>query len=110
MSRADQGNMGGEQQQQGGGGKGMGEMAGQLRDTAQQVGQQVRERAQQVRDQASEKYEQLRDQASEYYDMGRQRAEQLEGDLENYVREQPVKSLLIAAGVGLLLGILWKKS
>ena len=107
MSRADQGNVGGGEQQQGGG---MGDMAGQLRDTAQQVGQQVRERAQQVRDQATEKYEQLRDQASQYYDMGRQRAEQIEGDLESYVREQPVKSLLIAAGVGLLLGILWKKS
>jgi ElaB/YqjD/DUF883 family membrane-anchored ribosome-binding protein len=30
--------------------------------------------------------------------------------LEDYVREKPLRSLLIAAGVGMLLGILWKRS
>ena len=30
--------------------------------------------------------------------------------LEEYVQEKPIQSLLIAAGVGLLLGILWKRS
>ena len=34
----------------------------------------------------------------------------VEPELEEYVREQPIKSLLMAAGVGVLLGILWKRS
>jgi ElaB/YqjD/DUF883 family membrane-anchored ribosome-binding protein len=31
-------------------------------------------------------------------------------NLEGYVREQPVKAILIAAGVGLLVGMLWRRS
>src|SRR4051812_34829028 len=101
-------------QQQQGGSQGAGAAAGQLRDTANQIGEnlrnmgsQVRDQAQQVRDQATQKYNELRDQAGEYYDQGMQRAKEWEGSLEDYVREQPVKSLLIAAGVGMLLGVLW---
>ena len=32
------------------------------------------------------------------------------GQVEEYVREQPIKALAIAAGVGVVLGILWKRS
>jgi ElaB/YqjD/DUF883 family membrane-anchored ribosome-binding protein len=31
-------------------------------------------------------------------------------NLESYVREQPVKAVLIAAGIGLLVGFLWRRS
>ncbi|HEX5244164.1 MAG TPA: hypothetical protein VFW23_12950, partial [Tepidisphaeraceae bacterium] len=64
----------------------------------------------QVRDQAREKYEQLSNQAQEYYDHGREMAQQWEQSIESYVQEKPIQSLLIAAGVGMLLGILWKRS
>ena len=40
---------------------------------------------------------------------GRDKAVQIEHGVEDYVRAQPVKSLLIAAGVGLVLGILWRR-
>ena len=30
--------------------------------------------------------------------------------LEEYVQEKPIQALLIAAGVGMLLGLLWKRS
>jgi ElaB/YqjD/DUF883 family membrane-anchored ribosome-binding protein len=63
----------------------------------------------QVKDAAKEQYERLRDQASEYYEHGRQQAREWQHNLENYVQEQPVKSLLIAAGVGVLLGMLWRR-
>ena len=33
-----------------------------------------------------------------------------EQNLESYVQDQPIKSLLIAAGVGALLGFLWRRS
>ena len=84
--------------------------AGDLRDTAAQVGQNIRDLGSQVRDAASEQYDQVRRQAQEYYEQGRERARELEQNLESYVQEKPIQSLLIAAGVGMLLGILWKRS
>ena len=81
-----------------------------LRDSAAQVGENIRNIGGQVRDQATEQYNQLRDQASEYYEHGRQRAMEMEQSLEQYVQEKPIQALLMAAGVGLLLGVLWKRS
>ena len=95
-----------KQSQEQGGGAG----SGQLRDTAQQVQQGIREMGGQVRDIASDQYNNLREQASQYYEQGRQRAQEWEQGLEQYVHEKPIQSLLIAAGVGMLLGILWKRS
>ncbi len=81
-----------------------------LRDKASEVGQNLRDLGGQVRDAAREKYDQLSDQAKNYYDQGREMAQDWEQTLESYVQEKPVQALLIAAGVGLLLGILWKRS
>jgi ElaB/YqjD/DUF883 family membrane-anchored ribosome-binding protein len=77
--------------------------AEKVRDQASQV-------AGQVRDAAREKYEELRDQAADYYEQGREKAHEWQHGVEQYVQEQPIKALLIAAGVGMLLGILWKRS
>ena len=94
----------------GAGQAGGGDGAEQPRDTAQQVGENLRNMGSQVRDAATEKYGQLRDQASDYYQQGRERAQEWEQSLEQYVQEKPIQSILIAAGVGMLLGILWKRS
>jgi len=74
------------------------------------AGQNVREMGEQVRQQAQQKYEELREQAGEYYEQGRQKAQEVQQSVEEYVREQPIKSLMIAAACGLVLGVLWKKS
>jgi len=79
-------------------------------NAGQSAGDQVRETASQVRDAAQEKFNDLRDQAADYYEQGRQRAMEWEHSLEDYVQQQPIKSLLIAAGVGALLGFLWRRS
>ncbi|HEY7119420.1 MAG TPA: hypothetical protein VH475_22705 [Tepidisphaeraceae bacterium] len=100
MSRADSGNP--SQQQQ--------DVTSQLRDKASEVASNLRDMGNSVRGAASEQYQNLRDTAQEYYQSGRDKAAQWEGQLEDYVREQPLKSLLIAAGVGVVLGILWKRS
>jgi ElaB/YqjD/DUF883 family membrane-anchored ribosome-binding protein len=92
------------------GDSGAGSTTQSLRDSASQVGQTLRDAGSQVRDAAGEKYNELRQQASDYYEQGRQRAEEWEQSLESYVQEKPIQSLLIAAGVGMLLGILWKRS
>ena len=81
-----------------------------LGEAAQQVTQNLRDLGGQVRDAAKEKYEQYAGQARDYYQQGRDTAQQWEQSLEGYVQEKPIQALLIAAGVGMLLGILWKRS
>ena len=90
---------------------------GQIKDKAQQakeklneMGSAASEQFNQIKDSASEYYQQGREKAQEYYEQGRQKAIEMEENLENYVREQPLKAVMIAAGVGLLLGILWRRS
>jgi ElaB/YqjD/DUF883 family membrane-anchored ribosome-binding protein len=90
---------------------------GQIKDKAQEAKEKLREmgsaaseQVNQLKESASEYYQQGREKAAEYYEQGRQKAMELEENLENYVREQPLKAVMIAAGVGLLLGILWRRS
>ena len=83
---------------------------GGLGEAATQVGENLRNLGAQARDVASERYTQLRDQAADYYNQGRQRAQEWEQSLESYVQEKPLQAVLIAAGVGVLLGLLWKRS
>lgn len=74
------------------------------------IGQNIKDMGSKAKGMAQEQFEQLRNTASEYYQQGRQKLGEWEDSLEQYVREQPMKSLLIAAGVGALLGILWRRS
>jgi ElaB/YqjD/DUF883 family membrane-anchored ribosome-binding protein len=87
-----------------------GSTTGNLRETASEVGQNLRNLGSQVREQAGEQFDQMRQQANDYYEQGRQRAMEMEQSLEEYVQEKPIQALLIAAGVGMLLGLLWKRS
>ncbi len=75
------------------------------KDAVRNVGNNLRD----VSDQAREKLDHLRESAGEYYETGRDKAREWEGELEEYVRDQPLKSLLIAAGVGMLLGVVWRR-
>lgn len=60
-----------------------------------------------AREMAQEKVEQVRASAVDYAKEGREKIRSVEKSIEEYIREQPLKSMLIAAGVGLLLGRLW---
>jgi len=80
------------------------------REKLREMGSAASQQVNQLKDSAAEYYEQGREKAQEYYEQGRQKAMELEQNLENYVREQPLKAVMIAAGVGLLLGILWRRS
>ncbi len=87
-----------------------GNVAGQLKDSAKEVTENIRNLGGQVKEAATEQYENLRSQATDYYEQSRERAQEWEQSLESYVQEKPIQSILIAAGVGMLLGILWKRS
>ena len=80
-----------------------------VREKAQHATQNLRDLGNQVRDAATEKYNQFSEQAKGYYSQGREAAQEFEQTLESYVQEKPIQSILIAAGVGLLLGVLWKR-
>ena len=58
---------------------------------------------------AQENVEQLRAGAAACTSEGRDNVEQVERSFAQYVREQPLKSILIAAGIGMLLGGLWMR-
>jgi ElaB/YqjD/DUF883 family membrane-anchored ribosome-binding protein len=79
-----------------------GEMGAQVRDWAQEKGTQIKEGAQ-------EAMQQVGASASQLADMGRTTINQLEGGLEDRIRSKPLQSVLIAAGAGMLLGLLWKR-
>lgn len=46
---------------------------------------------------------------SEYYEEGMKKAKHLEGKLETEIRENPIRSMMIAAGIGLVLGAIWRR-
>ena len=62
-----------------------------------------------VRDRAQEKVEQLRAGAADGAREGRDKVQQVERSFAQYVREQPLKSILIAAGVGWVVGRFWMR-
>ena len=61
------------------------------------------------RDQAQELIAQGQEVAAEFYEEGRNQVLAWQQQLENQVREKPLQSLLIAAGVGLLFGLLRRR-
>ena len=67
------------------------------------------ETGKETRDQAQELIAQGKEMATEYYEEGRDQFLAWQQQLENQVREKPLQSLLMAAGVGLLLGLLRRR-
>jgi ElaB/YqjD/DUF883 family membrane-anchored ribosome-binding protein len=58
---------------------------------------------------AAHGYETIRDTASEYLDQGRAKARAMSDDLHERIREQPTKALVVALGLGFLVGALWRR-
>ena len=79
------------------------------RSPAQTTGMPVRETAQAVSAQISDTARQVSETASAYYAQGRETMEAYEGYLEERIRAKPLQCIALAAGVGLLLGLRWKK-
>ena len=69
---------------------------------AAEIGNEMREQAQDLMAQGKEV-------ATEYYEEGRNQVLAWQQQIENQVREKPLQSLLVAAGVGLLFGLLRRR-
>ena len=71
---------------------------------AKEVTEDLQEMGGTVRDAAQEKLGQVGEKASEYYEQGRDKVHGVACACEQFLRERPLKSVLIAAGIGWLLG------
>lgn len=80
-----------------------------LKEHASEIGQDVRDLGGELGDAAREKFNEFRDQATGYYKKGRKKAAELEGGIEDYIKDQPIKAMMIAAGVGMLFGLFWRR-
>jgi ElaB/YqjD/DUF883 family membrane-anchored ribosome-binding protein len=78
----------------------------QLRQQTETVREDLGQLGRLAKQAAKEKLGEARETAAGYYDHGRKKADELETQLVDYVRTKPLKSILIAAGVGALFGIL----
>jgi len=67
------------------------------------------EKLQKVKDYAGEKLHRIGETATDYYHQGLEKAKGWEHGMESYIREKPISSILIAAGVGVFLGFLWTR-
>jgi ElaB/YqjD/DUF883 family membrane-anchored ribosome-binding protein len=83
--------------------------SGRLRNQAREVSKDLQAMGGTARDAAKERIGQLGENASELYDQGRDKAYQVKRTLEQFILDQPLKSVLIAGSVGLLLGRFWMR-
>lgn len=67
----------------------------------------VRELGDLAREAAAEKLGEARRQTEEYVEAKKERLHEMEDDLVEAVRRKPIKSVLVAAGVGALFGMLF---
>jgi ElaB/YqjD/DUF883 family membrane-anchored ribosome-binding protein len=64
-----------------------------------------REMGSELSDRAREKFQHLREGASDFYEASLRKSNQWRQELEEYIREYPMRSVLIAAGVGLVVAM-----
>jgi ElaB/YqjD/DUF883 family membrane-anchored ribosome-binding protein len=81
----------------------------QLREKSSDVKASLQDMGTSAKQFAQEKFEDVRDSMVGYYEQGRDKAIELEHSLENRVRERPLSSLLVATGLGFLIGMLWMR-
>lgn len=65
--------------------------------------------AQRAKQAAEDAFNELKDRAGDYVDAGREKALALTGVIEQQIRERPVPSLAVAAGIGFALGLFYSR-
>jgi len=71
--------------------------------------ERMQETGKEILDKAQELTVQGQEVAAEYYEEGRDQVLAWQQQLENQVREKPLQSILMAAGIGLLFGLLRRR-
>ncbi len=81
----------------------------EFREKVTNLGHDVQELGKVTKEVMGDTVGMIRDNASEYYQQGMKKAQSLEKSLETKIKENPLQALLIAAGVGFVLGAVWKR-
>jgi len=79
----------------------------QVKEAAQAAGTYVKEAAQDIGTQAKETVQAA---GTQIYEQGRESLQDLNQTIEGQIRERPLYALLVAGGIGALLGLLWRRS
>lgn len=80
-----------------------------LRDKLSETRVNIADMGHLAKETVQDKLHELKERASDSYDDGKQKLHEFEASMARTVRESPMKSVLIAAGVGLVLGVLWRR-
>jgi len=83
--------------------------AEELRGKAKDIRDDMGDIARIVKDASLQIVEDVRSATREKVAEGKSRASGMEDRFEERVRENPVRSVLIASGIGFLLGVLWRR-
>ena len=83
--------------------------AEEWRERMQAAGKEVGQTAQEMGQKVQELTTQGQEVAAEYYQQGREHILVWQQQLQTQVREKPLQTLLIAAGIGLLFGLLRRR-
>ena len=83
------------------------DMGTYVKETAQNVGTQVKETVQDMGTQAKETIQAA---GTQVYEQGRESLQDLNRTIEGQIRRRPLQALLVAGGIGVLLGFLWRRS
>jgi ElaB/YqjD/DUF883 family membrane-anchored ribosome-binding protein len=81
----------------------------QLGKQAKKVTEDLQEMGGTVSGAAQEKLAQAGEKAVEYYERGRDKVHGVTCACEQFLRERPLSSVLMAVGIGWLLGRFWKR-
>ena len=81
----------------------------ELRRQIDQLGKDLKELKDAAQRTAMRKLGDVSRATGEFVEGRKERARELEDELVNAIRDAPLKSLLIAAGLGLLLGACWSR-
>jgi ElaB/YqjD/DUF883 family membrane-anchored ribosome-binding protein len=80
----------------------------QLGKQAKEVTEDIQKMGRTVKDAAQEQLGQVGETATEYYEQGRDKVRRTACACEQMFRDRPLMSVLVAIGVGWLLGRFWK--
>jgi ElaB/YqjD/DUF883 family membrane-anchored ribosome-binding protein len=81
-----------------------------LRDKGAEAKDNIADRGRLAKEGTQDKLHDLADRASETYDAGKEKLRAFGTNVGDKVKEYPIKALLIAAGAGLLLGMVARRS
>jgi ElaB/YqjD/DUF883 family membrane-anchored ribosome-binding protein len=64
----------------------------------------------QMQDVGTQVKETMQAAGTQVYEQGRESLQDLNRTIETQIRERPLQALLVAGGIGALLGLLWRRS